>query len=293
MNMKAKRRARRMAALEAAEFSVPISFAIVGVQKSATSSFYRTLSEHPDIVGGPEPEMRFFIEPHDWAAPDYASYRRPVVQGGHIAGDATPAYLFWPGAMQRMRDYDPGMPVMAIFRDPIERAFSQWAMERSRHAGYPDFPEAIEQYVDDPLPPESNEPPAPRQLQRSLFSRSLYGEQLERALPLFPAEQWRFFEFGALVADPQGQMDRATDLLGLPRFEDHPPLPHRHPTAVVRGEAPSMAAFERVIRRYADDLPLFERLSQVDTSNWPTRRVLDGTLEVEAFHAKICAKLGH
>jgi hypothetical protein len=293
MKMKDHRRAVRLAALERADVSVPVSFAIVGVQKSATSSFYRMLAKHPDIVGGPEPELRFFIEPHDWSTPDYSSYRRPVVKGGRIAGDATPAYLFWPSAMQRMRDYDPGMPVMAIFRDPVERAFSQWAMERVRHARYPDLPEAIEQQLDDPLPAESIEPPSAWQLQRSLFSRSLYGEQLEHALQLFPAEQCRFLEFGAVVSDPMGQMDRVTELLGLPRFENYPPLPHRNSTADVRGKAPSLATFERVIRRYADDMPLFERLSQVDTSGWPTRQVLDGTLELEAFHAKLCSKLAH
>ncbi len=292
MKMKAQRRARRMAALDAAEATVPVSFAIVGVQKGATTSLYRMLAKHPDIVRGPEPEMRFFIERRDWSAPDYASYRRPVIKGGSVAGDATPAYLFWPGAMQRLRDYDPGMRLMAIFRDPVERAFSQWAMERGRRPAYPDLPVAIDKYLDDPLPPEGLEHPLPRQLRRSLFARSRYGEQLERALPLFPAEQWRLFEFRAFLSDPEGQIDRATDLLGLSRFDRYPRLPHRHPTGIVRGEAPSVAAFERLVQRYADDLPLFERLSQIDTSGWPTRQVLDGTLELEAFHARICAKLG-
>ncbi|MGA8248487.1 MAG: sulfotransferase [Nocardioides sp.] len=291
MNMKAHRRARRMAALEAAEASVPISFAIVGVQKGATTTLYRMLAKHPDVVRGPEPEMRFFIQRHDWSAPDYTSYRRPVIKGGHVAGDATPAYLFWPGALHRIRDYDPGMRLMAIFRDPVERAFSQWAMERGRRPSYPDLPVAIEKYLDKPLPPEGSEHPSLRQLRRSLFARSLYGEQLERALPLFPAEQWRLFEFRAFLSDPHTQIDRATDLLGLPRFDRYPRLPHRNPTPVVRGEPPSLAAFERLVRRYADDLPVFERLSQIDTSAWPTRQVLDGTLELEAFHARICAKL--
>jgi hypothetical protein len=290
MKWKATRRANRMAALEATEASVPISFVIVGVQKGATTTLYRMLAEHPDVVDGPEKEMRFFIEPRDWSAPDYSSYRRPVVRGGHVAGDATPAYLFWPGAMQRIRDYCPDMRVMAIFRDPIERAFSQWAMERARRPAYPELPSAIRRFVDAPLPPEGIEPTL-RQLRRSIFARSLYGEQLERALPLFPAEQWRLFEFQALVADHGPEMDRATDLLELPRFETYPALPHRNATAVVSGKAPSVSAFERLVQRYADDLPLFERLSQIDTSGWPTRQVLDGTLELEAFHARICSRL--
>ncbi len=237
MNMKATRRARRMAALESADHAVPISFAIVGVQKSATSTLYRLLAKHPDIVRGPQPEMRFFIESRDWSAPDYGTYRRPVIKGGRMAGDATPAYLFWPGAMQRLRDYDPGMPLIAIFRDPIERAFSQWAMERGRRPAYPDLPEAIEQYLDDPLPPEGLAPPTPEQLRRSLFARSLYGEQLERSLPLFPAEQWLLLEFRALLTDPDDPAGPCHRPAGVASHRELPtaPAPQPHPRGPRQG----------------------------------------------------------
>ena len=42
--------------------------------------------------------------------PDYSTYRRPAKRRrpGALAGDATPAYLFWPHAMERMRAYRPG-----------------------------------------------------------------------------------------------------------------------------------------------------------------------------------------
>jgi hypothetical protein len=44
-----------------------------------------------------------------------------------IAIDATPSYVFWPHAMERMRAYRPDMRLIASLRDPIERAFSHWA----------------------------------------------------------------------------------------------------------------------------------------------------------------------
>src|SRR5512146_441861 len=100
MGPKARRRAQRMKALASAEESVPISFAVVGVQKAATTTFYQSLAQHPQIVGGPQKEMRYFIDDQqDWSQPDYSTYRRPLLHGGEIAGDATPAYLFWPQAM--------------------------------------------------------------------------------------------------------------------------------------------------------------------------------------------------
>lgn len=289
-----KRKAKRLAALAQAASSVPISFAIVGVQKAATTSLYQMLALHPRVVDGPQKEMRFFLEARDWSDPDYSTYRRPVLSGdGDIAGDATPAYLFWPGALERMRAYDPGLRLMAAFRDPIERAFSHWSMERMRHSWYPDLPQAIESYGHDPLPTEISADRPGAALQRSPFSRGLYGAQLERGLAHFPAEQWLLFEFREITGDHRRSLDRATDHLGIERFETYPELDHRMATPTTNdGTAPSVAAIEGLVRHYADDLALFERLSGIDTSRWSTRRVIDGTLEVEEFHATLCAKLG-
>lgn len=289
-----RQRRKRLAALAVTERSVPISFAIVGVQKAGTTSLYLMLTKHRQIVAGPQKELRFFIEPHDWEHPDYSTYRRPVKGRGTIAGDATPGYLFYPGAIERMHRYDPDLKLMASFRDPIERAFSQWAMERERHVDYPDLPETIDRYGADPLPEPvpADRSPSPL-LQRSPFARGLYGAQLERGLALFPAEQWLLFEFREITGDHERSLDRATDHLGIERFETYPGLDHRMATPTTNdGTAPSVAAIEGLVQHYADDLALFERLSGIDTSRWSTRRVIDGTLEVEEFHATLCAKLG-
>jgi hypothetical protein len=237
--------------------------------------------------------MRFFIQSHDWSDPPYEIYRRPRKRRGRIAGDATPAYLFWPSALPRMHAYDPQMRLMAVFRDPIERSFSQWAMERTRHLGYPDLPEAIATYADEPLPSTDVDSPTPRELQRALFSRSLYGAQLERALALFPENQWRMFEFRAFLSEPGRHLDAATDLLGIPRYAAYPQETQRMATPEANeGTAPSVADVERLVTRYADDLALFEQLSHVDTSAWPTRQTLDGTLSVVDLHRRLCDKLG-
>src|SRR5262249_44915888 len=101
----ATRRRKRLTAMEDREL-VPIRFAIVGVQKAATSTLYRMLVRHPKVVGGPEKELRFFLEDRDWDDPDYSSYCRPRIPSkAELAGDATPAYLFWPQALHRMRAY--------------------------------------------------------------------------------------------------------------------------------------------------------------------------------------------
>ena len=289
-----ERRQRRVAALVGAERSLSISFAIVGVQKAGTSSLYSMLVKHPQVAGGPQKELRFFMEPRDWDDPDYSSYRRPARGRQTVAGDATPGYLFYPGALERIHGYDPGMRLLASFRDPIERAFSHWSMERRRNDDYPDLPEAIERYGADglPEPPPADALPTPL-LRGSPFARGLYGAQLERALALFPAEQWLLVEFRALLRDPDAVLDRATDLLGLPRFAAYPELPQRMAGPTTNpGPRPSVAAIEGLVRRYADDLALFARLSGLDISGWPTRQAAEGTLDVADLRDRLCDKLG-
>jgi hypothetical protein len=62
-------------------------------------------------------------------------------------------------------------------------------------------------------------------------------------------------------------------------------------SAGVPSDRPTVSAVEGLVEWYADDLSLFERLSGLDVSSWPTRQVIDGSLDVTAFHAKLCAKL--
>ena len=112
--------------------TLPISFALVGVQKAATSTIAFYLLRHRHVSRGERKERHFFDKDFlDWENPDYSAYTSPRrTPRQKIAGDYTPAYLFWPGALRRMHAYNPDMKLIASFRDPIERAFSQWCMER-------------------------------------------------------------------------------------------------------------------------------------------------------------------
>jgi hypothetical protein len=291
-----EKRAKRLAALADAKHVVPINFSIVGVQKAGTSSLYRMLVKHRQVAAGPEKEMRLFMdESRDWDHPDYAEFARPVRRASvRWAGDATPAYLFWPKALRRMRDFDADLRLIAAFRDPVERAFSHWSMERAWGPSFPDLATVLEDYGTAPLPEQVPAGVSPAELRRrTMFSRGLYGEQLRRGLELFPREQWLLLDFRSMLADTHGALDATTDFLDLPRFEEYPEQLHsnRTPTNHV-GEGPTLEAFARLVEMYADDLPLFAELSGLEVGHWPTAQVVAGTLPVEEFHAGALGKLG-
>jgi hypothetical protein len=291
-----RRRRRRLDLMAQVDRHVPISFALVGVQKAATSTFYRMLVRHPRIVGGPEKEMRFFMFEHlDWSDPDYGEYARPSTRPREdVAGDATPAYFFWPHALERMQSYNPDMRVLLSLRDPIERAMSQWSMERDRDRAFPDVPEAIAQFADDRLPQDIPAGKRPWAFRReSLFTRGLYGQQLRRGFDVFGPEQWLVLDFRDVTARSEQTLGRATDFLGLPRFRQHPQVLQRNVTRTDHsGAAPRVADIQRLVDLYAGELADLARLSGLDVSSWSTQRVVDGDLDIAEFTEQLSRKLG-
>jgi hypothetical protein len=273
---------------------LPYTFSIVGAQKSGTSTLSGALDRHPQVARAPRKELQFFTrEDMDWSRPDYSHYRAPRRKPQHlIAGDATPAYLFWPHALERMHDYNPDLRLIAVFRDPLERLFSHWTMLRGRWTSAPDWPEFITQFRPSSTPTDLPEVPLITFKQRSGVARGYYGEQLQRGLTIFPREQWLWLEFRSMLADFPAAMGQLTDFLGLHRFA-HPPEAGQlmsGPAKVV-GTAPTAADLAALVQLYADDLAQFQALSELDIDAWPTSRILSGRMSpadlAERFAARV------
>ena len=272
------------------------NYAIVGVQKGGTSTLAVTLNQHRMVRQPPTKERHYFDdESVDWSAPDYArDYSVPRRAPVHtMLGDASPTYLYWPRALERMRAYDPTMPLIAVFRDPLERLFSHWVMLRSRNLAWPDWPDFLTEWPHTSLPDAV--PPGVRPMRwrhMTGLARGFYGEQLQRGFELFDPGQWLLLDMREMLADFPAAVHRTTDFLGLPPFEEVPPLRNWHAGAEqVPGTAPSADDLARTAETYAKDLALFEELSSIDTSSWPTRGILDGSLDAAELAERFARKV--
>ena len=104
------------------------TFVIIGAQKSATRWLRLNLGQHPDIYTAPL-ELRYFNDGRtfrqgsDWYARQFTGW-----DGEPIVGEATPGYMIWrhtPSVVAtRMRRFNPELKVIAILRNPIDRAYS-------------------------------------------------------------------------------------------------------------------------------------------------------------------------
>ena len=105
-----------------------VDFIIPGVQKAGTTALFDHLGDVPGIALSTVKEVHFFDdESIDWARPDYRAYEAQFasVQGA-VVGEATPIYLYWPNALERIAAYNPVMRLIVMLRDPVERAWSHW-----------------------------------------------------------------------------------------------------------------------------------------------------------------------
>ena len=127
---------------------------IIGAQRCGTTTLFKTLSQHPNFAG---PTLRKGVhyfdlhheEPLDWyrahfptkSAVDAVQQRTGA---GVTVGESSPYYLWHPLAADRIASALPGVRVVALLRDPVERAYSAHAHELARGFETEPFERALE-----------------------------------------------------------------------------------------------------------------------------------------------------
>ncbi|PIG94472.1 sulfotransferase [Gloeocapsopsis sp. IPPAS B-1203] len=187
------------------------NFLVVGAAKAGTTALYYYLKQHPQIYMSPEKEPKFFAlegDKLDFRGPgdrenicksaitDIETYRQ-LFQGvtNEIAiGEASPLYLYSPKAAERIKKYIPDAKLIAILRNPIERAYSGYIMHvREGRETAKDFAEALQQEE--------------TRIRNNwgwghYVNVGFYHTQLKRYLELFDREQIRVYLYEDLKTDP-------------------------------------------------------------------------------------------
>jgi hypothetical protein len=115
------------------------TFLIIGAQKSATRWLRFNLGLHPDVYVAPG-EVEFFNNRDRYNDLGVSWYRSQFEgsAGESIVGEATPGYMFWRHqptiCSERIRSVVPDVRLIAILRNPIDRARSAMLHHVARHA---------------------------------------------------------------------------------------------------------------------------------------------------------------
>jgi hypothetical protein len=235
-----------------------IDFIVIGVQKAGTTALFDHLADDPAIGLSDVKEAHFFDdEAQDWARPDYATYHaRFDWSQPAIRGEATPIYAYWPNALERIAAYNPGIRLVLMLRDPVERAWSHWRMEHRRGVETEPFAWCVREGRQRLFDAE----PWGHHREYSYVERGFYGQQIERLFGLFPKTQVLLLQAEDLKSDPQGVLGRLNSFLGAP------PPPPTAPRAVHVGpemEAPPPAEAAYLRDVYARDQARLAALTEI------------------------------
>lgn len=239
---------------------------IGGVQKGGTSALHAYLARHGGLCPPPRKELHFFDdETRDWRWPCAAALDALAPGDGRMRFEATPITLFWPGALERVVAYNPWARLILIFRDPVERAWSQWCMDYARGAEWLPFARAIREGRD------RLGGLASRADERRVFSyveRGAYGAQLARALTLLPRRQLLLLRSQDLARDPARTLTQVSDFLGIAPFGPGPFLRENVRIPMAWPALPVEADRAHIMEELGEDLALFARLSGLDVTGW-------------------------
>lgn len=218
-------------------------FIIIGAQKCGTTTLYNILSEHPNILPASKKEVHFFdgryAKGMNWYRGHFPlkmsrdrlaeALRQPV-----LTGEASPLYLFHPHAADRIKSALPRAKLIAIFRNPVDRAYSHY--QREWRGGFEtlSFEDALAR-EDERLAGERDKMIADglnrsyNYAHYSYMARGRYAEQLRHWFDLFPRDQFLILKNEDLARETQVTFDRVYKFLGIPTW--HPKEHTRHNTA--------------------------------------------------------------
>ena len=208
----------------ATSFARPLpDFLILGAQKGGTTALYAYLRWHPEITGPSWKEVSYFDRHYRRGASWYRGHF-PIGAGDRLVGEASPGYLFHPLAPERVRATVPEAKLIALLRDPVDRALSHYHHEVALGREPLSFEEAIEAEPERTRGEEQRLVREPGYFSRpwwdyTYLARGRYAEQLERWFAVFPREQLLVLPSEELAADPGQAYGRVLEFLEAPPHE--------------------------------------------------------------------------
>lgn len=202
-------------------------FLIIGAARAGTTSLYSYLVRHPAVGAPTHKELHFFDLNYEQGVGWYRRHFPLAVPGTRrrtVTGEASPYYLFHPAVPGRVRETLPDVRLIALVRNPIDRAYSQHQLARRHGRDELTFEEAIaaeQSRLDGELERVRDEPGYQSVSHRhhSYLARGLYAEQLERWLSEFPREQLLVIRSEDFFCEPPAVYGDVLRFLELPAHE--------------------------------------------------------------------------
>ena len=225
---------RRYGTLTASRRPLP-DFLVVGAKKGGTTSVANWLVHHPQVLPM-FPRFQSAKSPHYfdinyWRGPDWYRSHFPssMVREAHerrsgvrpLVGESSPYYLFHPAAPQRIHESIPDVKMIAVLREPVSRAHSNfWDRVASGSEDLATFEEAIDAEPERLRGLSDGDLADPRAYNRhhdhhTYLARGEYAGQLRRYFDVFDRDQLLILSADQLFREPGTVFSRIERFLGI------------------------------------------------------------------------------
>ena len=200
-------------------------FIIIGAQKSGTSSLYYYLSQHPHLMpshrkavhffdGGLNPNVDNFKKGQAWYRSHFPLKRN--INNYQKAFESSPLYLFNPLVPKRIYELIPEVKLIAVLRNPTERAISHFFHEKRNDRESLPILEAL-QAEEERLRLVIDKQDYKNDIfgYHSYKKRGLYHEQLKRYLNYFSMNNILVINSTTFFAEPDDTLRRVFDFVGV------------------------------------------------------------------------------
>ncbi len=198
---------------------------IIGAQKAGTSSLHYYLCQHPQLLPACVKEVHFFdggLDPYvDTYGKTQAWYRahfplQRTKRADQKVFEASPLYIFNPLAPKRIVELVPRVKLIALLRNPVERAISHYYHEtRLGHEALA-IMEALEREEERLTPViERHDYKDASFIHHSYKSRGCYHEQIERYVGCVPRDNLLIVGSEQFFAEPHETLRAVLQFVGV------------------------------------------------------------------------------
>jgi hypothetical protein len=227
---------RKYGTLTAGSRRLP-DYLVIGTKKGGTTSLINWLVNHPSVSRMYPPAQKLksahyfdinYTCGERWYRSHFPSDRARIAlekKTGAITkvGEASPYYMFHPAAPQRVARTLPEVKLIALLRDPVSRAYSNfWDRRATGTEDLSSFEAAIdaeeERLASVDYDRLANDPTyySFHHDHHSYLARGRYLEHLQAWIDTFPQDQLLILQAEWMFTDPERAFERVQKFIGLP-----------------------------------------------------------------------------
>jgi len=216
---------------------------IAGAPKTATSSLFRWLADHPEAAGSAEKETYYFVDPGTHMFQEDSNFANHGIAGyetlfeycpasAKVVVESTPGYIYSATALRELPHLATLPKFIFVLREPVAQLQSLFVYFQQnwnwigRDLSFADFIAAVEEGKSDF---KGNE------LAVHALRNAWYPEHLRRWQAAVGSERMLILLFEDIVGDSRGAMQRVARQLGIdPAFYDDYEFPAENVTYEAR-----------------------------------------------------------